>query len=763
MKNEIKNRLNWLPVSLNIRYVVLCLSLFCSVITKASSYGESIFTDKVCTVWWTGSTYKVMQNEACPDKKGKVAVWSAKNETESFQLVLSPLTDLKNISVAATNLKNGKGEEIGSENVVIRKVEYVHVTKPSGTLHKAGLYPDPLPQCTDLFDALEKQNTPLFITIKVPNNVSSGKYTGEILIESSGWETTVPVELNVWDFSLPELPKMRSGFGMSTARIKQYHNLDTKDELEQVTDMYFRSFKDYRISPYYFYDLAKIKRTVKGICWTGGVFDPETTYEGKYSYQLKNSSNGRFTDLIKIDPTHPYLLKWQAKTFPEGQKYSVIVKCYDEEKQPLYWSMKWMKYEGCRSWRLDTLFIDTTGFFAEKDLPDYRPFPENARYASIHLSGPPAGDVWFDDFQFVDEMSGENLLPHGDFEQDIDELDIEIDFSDFDEVARKYLDEFGFSGFRFGVPGLAKKSKGVLNGFVSGTPEYKKLMKLYLKPVQDHLEQNGWLGKEYLYWADEPDHEHYKFVREGMEAIYEAAPKLTRFITENNPGPEIMDVTEIGCPVLYQINPEKVKEWSGKGRKFWSYLMCWPKEPHLNLFIDSYAINMRMWLWISYKYNLVGILVWNSNQWNGAKGAAPDGIVQNIWEDPMTYKSGWGTPYGSAPEYGNGDGMFFYPPNRDPNSDKTKYMSGPVPSLRLEILREGLDDYDYMIMLEECIKDADLNQKKLVAKAKKILDFGSEVFVSDRMYSKDPKVLMDYRMKMGELLSEFERKKNSKE
>src|SRR5690606_1975725 len=116
---------------------------------------------------------------------------------------------------------------------------------------------------------------------------------------------------------------------------------------------------------------------------------------------------------------------------------------------------------------------------------------------------------------------------------------------------------------------------------------------------------------------------------------------------------------------------------------------------------------------------LTGILVWNSNVWN-AEGCSPPGVLQNIWEDPMTYMDGHGTPVGAAAEYGNGDGMFFYPPNRDPNNDKKKYLTGPVPSLRLEILREGLDDYDYMIMLETRIKDALPGQRGLVRKARQL-------------------------------------------
>ncbi len=712
-----------------------------------------------CNVWWAGSTYKIMQEQATPASKSKIVLWSAKNETESFQVVLSPVKRLNNVSIEISDFKSKSGDILSAENVTIRKVEYVHVTKPSGKQHRAGWYPDPLPRCNAPFNAPKDKNTPVWVTVKVPDGTIAGKYIAYINIYSDLWKERIPVELNVWDFALPDVPFMRSGFGMSTSRIKQYHNLETDKEVEQVTDLYFRSMKEYRISPYHFDALSPIKWEVKGVISSGGIFDTEEPFSGKYSYKLKADKKGRLAALVDIDPSHQYMLKWQAKANPESDRYTVSVKCYDEKKEPIYWSLKWMKYKGNGAWRQDTMFIDTTGFFAELDLPDYRPFLENTRYASVHFQGPPGGDVWLDDFQFIDFETGKNMLSDGGFEQDPAQLEIEVDFTEFDKAAKKYLDGFGFSGFRFDVPGVAKREKGVWEGFVSGTPEYKRLMKLYLGTVQDHLEENGWLGKEYLYWADEPDHEHYKYVREGMESIHEAAPKLKRFITENNPGPAIMDVTEIGCPVFCFANPDKIKEWSAKGREFWSYLMCWPKEPHLNLFIDSYAINMRMWLWASYRYKLKGILIWNLNQWNGAREAAPAGMVQNIWKDPMTYKSGWGTPQGAAPEYGNGDGMLFYPPNRDPNHDKAKYLEGPVPSVRLEILREGLNDYDYMIMLKKFVEDAGVGQEKLVKKATELLDYGDDVFISDRMYSKEPLILMKYRNQMGDLLEKFNAKK----
>ncbi len=752
-------------------FSVYGLMLFIVFDTNASSKGYLLNSDPHCKVWWVESTYKIFRDDPVPDKKGRVIIRSAKNETESFQLVLSPVAEINGITVTVSNFSAKDGSFIPSENITIRNVEYVHVTKPSGKLHKAGWYPDPLPVHEKPFSAVSGVNTPLWFTVKIPGNAIPGKYTATVLLKSASWETTVPVELYVWDFVLPDIPSMRSGFGLNTGLIKRYHNLETEEELEQVTDKYLRSFKDYKISPYGSYP---VRKTVKGVRWSGGTFDPVAAYAGKYSYQVTDNSTGanveaKYTEWIEIDPKHPYLLKWQAKTLVENQKYTVTVQCYDDNKNPIHWSLKWIVYEGSTSWRQDTLFIDTDGFFTFEDLPDYRPFPENARYASVHLyaslperDGSGTGTVWFDNFEFVDVKSGRNLLTEGNFEPDISALDVELDFSAFDKAAKRYLDELGFTGFRVTLPELRPgpyvgKKTGWFSGFIHGTPEYEKLIGLYLKGFQDHLEANGWLGKEYLYWVDEPKHEDYDFVREGMNTIHRVAPKLTRFITENNPGPEIMDVTETGCPVFYKVEPEKVKEYTKKGRQFWSYLMCWPKEPHVNLFIDSDAINLRMWIWMTYQYNLTGILVWQSNHWNRSAGAAPDGMLQNIWEDPMSYKSGYGTPYGSAPEFGNGDGMFFYPPNRDPNHDKTKYLTGPVPSVRIEILREGLDDYEYMMMLEDCIENAQAGRKDLVKKAKGLLNFGPDVFVNDTQYIKDPKILMEYRRQMGELLEQFYR------
>ncbi len=758
-----------------LRFVMMKLLLAFAVSANAGVYGFLLEKDPACHIWWVQSTCKIMRDTPVPERRGKIVIQSARNESEGFQLILSPQTDIGNINITVTDFNKKDGTKILAGNVIIRNVEYVHVTKPSGKLHVAGWYPDPLPLYEKAISAGAGINAPVLFTVKVPKNAAPGAYSAIINLKSASWEASVPVELLVWDFSLPDVPNMRSAFGLYSGLVKQYHNLEGKDELKEVIDKYYRCFRDYRISPQQFFDLYPIREKVTGIWWNGGTYDPDTVFAGKYSYQVTDSRMngnvaGTCADLIKIKPGNPYLLKWEAKALKNKQQYVVTVKSYTADRKPITWHLQGMIYQGSTRWHMDSLFLDPVNPLVLDDLVLSRPIPKEAEYVSVQLypvfpdeNGQEKGTVWFDNLRFSDLKTGENLLPHGDFEQDINALDVQLDFSDFDFAAHKYLDEFGFSGFRVKIAQLRQgpfigREAGWFSGFINGTDEYKKLITLYLKQFQDHLEANGWLGKEYLYWVDEPKQKDYNFVRQGMKTINEAAPKLTRFITENNPGPEIMDVTDIGCPVLAKFDPVKSKDWIAKGRQMWSYLMTWPKEPHLNLFIDADAINLRMWSWMSYRYHLSGILVWNSNAWN-AEGCSPPGVLQNIWEDPMTYMDGHGTPAGSAAEYGNGDGMFFYPPNHDPNNDKTKYMTGPVPSLRLEILREGLDDYDYLIMLENCVKNARNDQLNLAKKAKPLLNFGAEVFVNEQNYTKDPEVLMKCRQQMGNLLHEFNRVK----
>jgi hypothetical protein len=109
-------------------------------------------------------------------------------------------------------------------------------------------------------------------------------------------------------------------------------------------------------------------------------------------------------------------------------------------------------------------------------------------------------------------------------------------------------------------------------------------------------------------------------------------------------------------------------------------------------------------------------------------------------------------PYGQVNCWGNGDGRFLYPPNRQPGKDRTKYLTGPVNSIRWEILREGIEDYEYFKLLEKAAREAPGKAAKAVREARGLLDFPVSLFKSGQEYTKDPQALLDDRRRIAEAI-----------
>ncbi len=738
------------------RIVLLNILLFFTGHLYATGYGYSLGDDAHCAVWWTEGACKVMRGDPAPGGKViPVRINAAKNEFESFQIILTPHKEIRNFFISAGLLKNESGDILPASSVVIRKVAYVHVIRPTDDYGKAGWYPDPLPCLEGSVNLDAGKNHPFWLTIHVPASAKSGKYSGTLKLSADGWTREIPVSVRVWNFTLPEKPSIRSSFGINTTTIRQYHNLRTEDELKEVTGKYYRMMSEYKIAPTDPFRLYPMKVTVKGLHWSGGIFSTDTVCSGKKALKVtdndpESDTEASTTELMGIDPEKNYTLTWYARTLKPGQQYCVLVRCYDESKNPILFENRMDAFKGHQNWKTDTLRL--------------RPFRKEIRYVTVHLfpalrerSGRSTGTAWFDDVRLTADGNGTNLIPQGDFEVNPEDLTVSVDFTEFDKAGEKYLDELGFNAYNLPLEGLPSgnfysRQRGVFHGFAQGTPEYDRMMNKYLGIVQDHLKARGWLGKEYVYWFDEPNPENYSFVREGMEIIHRGAPGITRFITEHRPGPDIMDVTEISCTVIGKLNRETIKDLTAKGREFWSYVCCCPKAPYLSLFIDHDAVNMRMWLWLSYLYQLKGILVWSANYWNSAT-ASPEGYLQNPWEDPMSYTVGYGLPWGKQAGWGNGDGRFFYPPNRHPNDHAKKYMEGPVPSIRLENLRDGIEDYEYLLLLKKVAENGGSKNKKLKNEALKLLNLPPELVSGPKDYNKNPQDLIHYRNRIGEILN----------
>jgi hypothetical protein len=150
----------------------------------------------------------------------------------------------------------------------------------------------------------------------------------------------------------------------------------------------------------------------------------------------------------------------------------------------------------------------------------------------------------------------------------------------------------------------------------------------------------------------------------------------------------------------------------------------------------------------------VGTLVWRSNYWTSS-AAFPD-QPQNPYEDPMGYVSGYSTPRGVRRHWGNGDGRFIYPPLAAAVPGKSgpePVIAPPVSSIRWEMIREGVEDYEYLYLLRELI---DKNRSRLseneIDRFEALLDVPPAITTDMTTFTTDPAPIYPHRRAVAEAI-----------
>ncbi|WP_321285705.1 glycoside hydrolase domain-containing protein [uncultured Sunxiuqinia sp.] len=189
-------------------------------------------------------------------------------------------------------------------------------------------------------------------------------------------------------------------------------------------------------------------------------------------------------------------------------------------------------------------------------------------------------------------------------------------------------------------------------------------------------------------------------------------------------------------------NHEKVKEYQEKGIGDWLYgPMLYESEVNSwvgsSTFIDMPLVNDRAISWACWKYDAHSWLSWGIGA--GWKRA---------WYDPETWKDAYKASSGSDINFPykklNGNGMLIYSGGIIPNVDE------PCASIRLKMLRNGVQEYEYMRKISE------LNGNK--EQANKIVDeiinepFGKEGIGVIDVWDFDPEKWANARIQLGELI-----------
>lgn len=161
---------------------------------------------------WTASSYiNVFRDFTKPDDSpAGYDLVVARNEGESFQILLRSAVPFTIERVVFTDLVSGNKDRISSENLSYNYVEYVYIGENSanqdvGNLIRsgAGYYPDPLSnevRCRVEADATQ----PVWVTLDVPKKTRPGLYKGTVTVFTTAGEYRVPLTAEVNDVLIPD-------------------------------------------------------------------------------------------------------------------------------------------------------------------------------------------------------------------------------------------------------------------------------------------------------------------------------------------------------------------------------------------------------------------------------------------------------------------------------------------------------------------------------------------------------------------------------
>lgn len=281
-----------------------------------------------------------------------------------------------------------------------------------------------------------------------------------------------------------------------------------------------------------------------------------------------------------------------------------------------------------------------------------------------------------------------------------------FDWTEWDEGVARGFEQYHFTALSLsgglGLGGCDAQHRRVpeIGGVKEGDPRYEVRLAKLLKGVQDHLEAKGWLDRVYIYCFDEPQEKDNAFVMAAFAKLAKYAPKLRRFLTSPCRR-DLLGGPQVWCPIAPDLESPLARARQELGEEFWLYVCMAPCAPYATEFIDHPAIDLRAWLWQSWAARVAGVLIWSSNWWTAASIYPDPAFPQNPYVDAQAWNP-WGGPWG------NGDGRIFYPPEcvfEDPRSRRTRlkpgpHLEAPVGSIRGEMLRDGIEDYEYFAILK---------------------------------------------------------------
>jgi hypothetical protein len=176
-----------------------------------------------------------------------------------------------------------------------------------------------------------------------------------------------------------------------------------------------------------------------------------------------------------------------------------------------------------------------------------------------------------------------------------------------------------------------------------------------------------------------------------------------------------------------------------RGEEVFWYTCVGPRAPFANVYNDHPLTAIRALWWQAWKYGVTGFEYWWFNWWRPnlalSRGKEP-------W--PLGNRAKWDS---RSYDWANGDGLLVYP---GPGGQ-------PLASLRLSVLRDAIEDWEVLFLLQRAVEEATAEATggtaELVPDARELLRVPAEITTDLTHWSKEPEVYLTWRHKAYRLLA----------
>ncbi len=328
--------------------------------------------------WWTAhATVKVRPDDPAPAHRApSVELHAARNEFESFQVVLNAGAEaVENVDLELSDFSGPKGAVLSRNNVTLYLVRYLQIRQSSSPVEAtSGEWPDALAPKVDRyrksvrnafpFHLKRGRNQPLWVEVYVPPATPPGRYTAQARVTGGGHAErtpgghternapvgggataiTFPVNLNVWNFTLPSTSSLRTSYGFNgVTALKKHRGAYTSDEdLVEISQIYARAALLHRVSTH------GGSMSPPPFAPNGGGGNPERNAAGggvvRIDWRMYDREVGPFLDGTVLGPNDP---------LPGAKVTSVDLRTHGsadtDEKKVAYWK-EWVRHFREKGW-----------------------------------------------------------------------------------------------------------------------------------------------------------------------------------------------------------------------------------------------------------------------------------------------------------------------------------------------------------------------------------------------------------------------------